>query len=269
MDLSIIIINYNTKALTTQCIASVYQYTRGLSFEIILVDNNSTETGIEEVQEKWPDIKLLKSQENIGFAGGNNLGIQHARGEYILLLNSDTYLKDNAFLTLLNYIKKDAAIGVVSPRLIFEDGRLQSAAQRFPSIRYKLFEFFRLQKLMPANKSGKILLGSFFKYDQNAEVDWVWGTCFLFPAHVLNKLPAKKLDDTYFMYNEDMQWCMDIKKAGYKIHFCADAEIVHIMGGSNAAKEKLMKENAQLFMRRNYNRLHRGVLKIMNKVIAS
>jgi GT2 family glycosyltransferase len=253
MDISIIIINYNTYQLTCDCVASVMAYTAGLSYEIILVDNASPD-GFDAVDfsRRFPQVKLILSPENLGFAGGNNLGIREATGEYILLLNSDTYLKDNAVKVTRDYLRTHPEAAVVSARLIYPDGRHQSVAQRFPSIKYQLIELLRLQKLMSRPAAGRLLLGSFFEHRENVKADWVWGAWFMFPRSILQHLPGNRLDDTYFMYFEDMQWCMDIRNLGYEIHFCADAEVVHLMGGSSGAKKDLMKQNELLFLQKNY-----------------
>tara|TARA_R110000850_G_scaffold20864_6_gene61819 strand:+ start:215 stop:1024 length:810 start_codon:yes stop_codon:yes gene_type:complete len=252
MDVSIIIIHYNTPKITSDCIKSIYQQTIGITYELIVVDNGSTIHDSSELKENFTEIILVKSETNLGFAGGNNLGIQYASGKYILLLNSDTYLKDNAILSLFNYMEEHPEAGVVSPRLIFPDGRHQSVSQRFPSIKYSLIELLRLQKFMPKRKAGKLLLGAFFNHLETIKVDWVWGACFMFPRAVLSQLPDQKLDATYFMYCEDMQWCLDISKLGFEIHFFAEAEIVHVMGGSSGKKSTLMRENGELFLKKNY-----------------
>lgn len=252
MDVSIIIINYNTLSLTRNCIISIKQCTRDVYYELIVIDNASTEKGVDSLQNEFADIKLFKSTVNLGFAGGNNLGLKQVAGKYVLLLNSDTILVENTIYKLFKYLEGNPKVGAVSPRLIFPDGRRQSVAQRFPSIKYSLIELFRIQKFLPTRKAGKILLGSFFNHSETLKVDWVWGTCFMLPKSILNQLPGGKLDETYFMYNEDMQWCMDIGKLGYEIHFFADSEVVHIMGGSLGKKNTMMEENGILFLRKNY-----------------
>lgn len=263
MDVSVIILNYNTMQLTLNCISSLYEHTTGIDFEIILVDNASAEPGIDTITEKYPQVELIKSPENLGFSGGNNLGIQHARGRYILLLNSDTYLQENAIYASYLYMEQNSSVGVVSPRLVFPDGRLQSVAQRFPSVKYQLFELFRLQKILGKKISSRFLLGAFFHQDQTVEVDWVWGAFFMFRREIMDKLPNHKLDDEYFMYWEDVQWCMDIKKLGYRIFFFADTEIVHIHSGSKGKKNEMMVNNGIRFFQRNYSWLHRTLYKII------
>jgi GT2 family glycosyltransferase len=266
--LSIIIVNYNTFKLTTQCIQSIFGHTNNVQFEIILVDNGSSECNPNLFIQQFPEIQLIKSIENLGFSKGNNLGIKQSKGDFILLLNSDTKLKNNAIKTILDYLLSHPKAGVVSSKLIFPDGKHQSACQRFPSIRFQLFELLRLQKLFKG-VSGKILLGAFFDHNTNIEVDWVWGTCFLFRREILKRMPGGRLNEEFFMYSEDMQWCMDIKRQGYQIHYCADAEVIHYMGGSSGNKSELMKRNNALFLRNNFTFIHRWSIILLSKLLNS
>jgi len=253
MDISVIVINYRTHDLTSACIESVIQHTEGLSYEIILVENGTAQFS-EADAGRWDGaVQVVVSDTNLGFAGGNNLGIRSATGKYILLLNSDTYLTGNALLTAFRYMESHPEAGVMSVRLVYPDGRHQSVAQRFPSVKYSLIELLRLQKFVGRKAAGKMLLGAFFDHRETVRADWVWGAFFMFPAAVLQKMPDHKLDDTYFMYAEDKQWCMDIGKAGYEVHFCADTEVVHISGGSSANRSQLIEENEQRFLEKNFS----------------
>lgn len=260
IDVSIIIVHYNTPELTINCIESIYSQTRNINYEVIVVDNASTVHDAFDLKHKFPTIVLIKSSINLGFAGGNNLGIKKAKGKYILLLNSDIILKENAIHTTFQFMEHRPKAGVVSARLIFPDGKLQSVCQRFPSIKYTLFQLFRIQKFFNKKKAGKILLGSFFDQSENLQVDWIWGAYFMFRREIIYKLPGKKLNDSYFMYCEDMQWCWDIQKLDYKVHFCADAEVVHLMGGSNAKKQEMMRQNNKIFRKKNYNNVYSWIL---------
>ncbi len=264
---SIIIINYNTFDLTCKCIQSIYNYTHDVLFEIILVDNNSTECNPDLFLKKFPLIKLIKSNENLGFSKGNNLGIKYAKGDVILLLNSDTELKENSIKKTYCDLIKKPNIGATTCRLVFQNGEVQSVCQRFPSIFYLLIELFRLHKFLSKQKAGKLLLGSFFDYKESIFVDWVWGTFFMFRASILDLMPNKKLDDKFFMYNEDMQWCWDIKKLGYKIYFNPKTEVIHYMGASLGDKQKFMNENYKLFLKHNYNLVHRILIKLLTKLV--
>jgi len=267
MDVSVIVINFNTLELTKNCIASVMQFSAGFSLEIILVDNASTEADVSVLSSEMPFLKIIKNPVNVGFAKGNNVGISVASGEYILLLNSDTVLTENTISKLFSYLKAYPKVGAVSTRLIFPDGQHQDSAQRFPSIKYSLLELLRVQKFLPKRQSGKLLLGAFFNHGATVEADWVWGTCLMIPSKVINQLPGNKLDDQFFMYSEDVQWCMDIRKLGYKIIFFAESEVTHLMGGSSGNKNNMMLENGELFLKRNYASWEIWLIKKLAKLL--
>lgn len=266
MDVSVVIINYNTFDLTCRCIASVVERTVGVRFEIIVVDNHSAERDPQEFKNIFPNIILIKSPENLGFAGGNNRGIEHARGEFILLLNSDAFLLNNAIQLSHKFLLNNPTIAVAAGRLEFPDGRIQHNCQRFPSVGALIFECLRLQKVLPS-LGAKVLLGSFFQHNSEAYPDWVWGTFFMFRRSLLQKLPGKKLADDFFMYGEDMQWCMEFKKQGYKIAFLPSARIVHLLGGSGAAKEKLIAEHHTKFMEKYYSAWERKVIRWLSSLL--
>lgn len=267
IDVTIIIINYNTFNLTCNCIKSVIEHSSGFTYEIILVDNASQECKADDFLNIFPAIKLVKCSENIGYAAGNNVGIKQASGKNILLLNSDTILKSNMIKSINDYLESIPGVGVVTPSIIYPNGIHQSVAQRFPSIKYSLFELFRLHKLISKEKAGKLLLGSFFNYDKTVEADWVWGTSFLIRKEIVQKMLGGKLDEEYFMYCEDMQWCMDIRKVGYEIHFYKDAEVIHLMGGSSGEKNELMLKNNELFLKRNYSFIHYKIIKLLTYLL--
>jgi GT2 family glycosyltransferase len=264
INVSVIIVNYNTFKLTCDCIDSIQKNTEGINYEIILVDNNSSSFNSDEFQKAYPDVLLIMNKTNTGFAKGNNLGILRAKGKYILLLNSDTLLKENSVKIIFDYLVSHSKVAVVSPRLIYPNGNHQPCCQKFPSIRYKLFELFRLNKILSKKTVGKVLLASFFDYSESIDVDWVWGTCFMFNKELLKSLPQKKLNEDYFMYYEDMQWCLDFRKLGYQIHYCADTEVIHLMGGSSANKNEMMNKNSKLFLQRNYNYIHRKIFQFLD-----
>lgn len=261
---SIVIINYNTFKLTCSCIESIYAMEPGLDFEIILVDNNSSELPSRDFKKKFPEIVLIESPFNTGFAKGNNLGVKQAKGKYILLLNSDTVLLNNAISRAMIFLADKPDVGVVSARLEYPDGKPQHNCQRFPSVKVKLFEVFRLQKILGKTISGKILFGPFFDYESVAYPDWVWGTFFMFRKSSLNRFPQKKLADDFFMYGEDMQWCMDFKLIGLTTAFTPEARVMHLMGMSKGEKDRLIKTHLHLFMQQYFSVPHRFLIKLSN-----
>ena len=237
---SIIIINYNTFQLTSECIRSVIAFTKEITYEIILVDNASTECDADIFREKFPEIILVKSQKNGGFAYGNNLGIERASGKFILLLNSDTILTEESISKTVEYASKNPNAGVIGCRMIFPDGDIQYTARRFRSIQWELLDLFRfIPMLIPYKSRARLMLGKYFRHDENINCDWVNGAFFLFPKKILSRLPGNKLDDRFFMYGEDHLWCAQIKKLGYNILFFAGTTIIHINSGSTQIERQL------------------------------
>lgn len=238
MDVSIIIINYNTFSLTSQCIQSVLEKTSGLEFEIILVDNASTECETTIFKEIFPQIRFIKNEYNEGFAKGNNVGISIAKGEYILLLNSDTLLLNNAVLYAYEILKEDDSIGVVSGQCLFPDGTAQGVAGRYPSIMRELRELFRINKFLTLKERQCYFLGDEWNYNYPVDADWVWGAFFMFKRSDLENFPNQRLHDTFFMYGEDLQWCYFFKKVlCKKILFHPKPKLLHFIGGSDKDKQ--------------------------------
>lgn len=257
MELSIIIINYNTFQLTCNCIQSIQDKLVDLTYEIVLVDNASVECDPFLFKEKFPFIKLVTSKINTGFAGGNNLGIKAAEGEYILLLNSDTELINNAPKICYDYITSHSEVGMVTCRLTYPDGRIQYNCRKFRTIGWELLEIFPLYKLLPREKKEALMLHRYFDHQRRMRCDWVWGTFMFFPAKIIEQLPGRKLAEDFFMYCEDVLWSWQFKQLGYEIDFLPDAKVMHIHKGSSS-KEKLLQvrktgiRNHAIFMKKYY-----------------
>ncbi len=244
MKVSVIIINYNTFALTGNCIRSVIEKTRGVGYEIILVDNASVECDASEFLKEFPTIKLIRSTINGGFAHGNNLGIEMASGEYILLLNSDTVLLEDSISKSVEFLEANSGIGVLGCRMIYADGVVQISARPFKSISWELLNLFRfIPYLMPYKKRSRMMLGKYFRHDVNMECDWIGGAFFMVPRKIIDQLPGKKLDERFFMYGEDQLWCEQIRKSGYTIMFFSGTTIIHINRGStDLSKQKKVRK---------------------------
>ena len=257
MQLSIIIINYNTYSLTSKCIASIHQKLKDVEYEIVLIDNASVECDPQLFIQQFPDIKLIISETNTGFAGGNNLGIMHATGDYLLLLNSDTELINNAPKICLDHLLENKDTGIATCQLIYPDGTIQFNCRRFRTILWELLEVVPVYKLLPKSKSAALMLHRYFDHQSFANCDWVWGTFMLFPKRIIQELPDKKLPEDFFMYCEDVLWCWEFKQLGYEVHFLPQAKVMHVHKGS-ANKDKLKKvrltsiKNHAKFMKKFY-----------------
>jgi len=206
-----------------------------------LVDNDSKECDPKHFLQRFPYLKLIENKINDGFAKGNNLGIDSATGDIILLLNSDTYLtEDSISIAAKAFEDKQTNIGVLGVRMVYPDKGFQYSARNFRSISWELFDLFRFIPLgIPYKKRAKLMMGKYFKTDFSTYCDWVNGAFFMFPKALLEKFPDKKLDERFFMYGEDQLWCYQFNKLGYSSYFLCDTTIVHIHNASTKKEKQL------------------------------
>ena len=266
--ISIIILNYNTFDLACQCIESIYEYTKNVDFEIIIVDNASTMDESDKFLELFPKIKLVKNTENRGFAGGCNDGIKVAKGDTILLLNSDTKLLNDAISITYDFLNTHPNVGIVTCRLENEDGSPQNNCYHFPSISKTLIELLRLQKFFPKSNFKKTLYGYFFDYDNIAYPDYIWGAFFMFPKKLLDIFPNQLLPETFWMYFEDMEWCWLARQAGYEIAFVPNGKVLHYGGKNHNPKAlKMMNDNFNQFLKLYYNKMHAWIIIRLIKIL--
>ena len=231
MDLSVIIVNWNTKKLLEDCLRSIFKFTKDVSFEVVVVDNGSSDGSQGMVKKKFPQVKLIPNKDNLGFAKANNQGIKISKGKYIFLLNSDAYLIENSFKKLLDDARSlGEKLGAMGPLLLNEDRSIQQSVGFFPDLPQILWWMTFIDDLPGGTflKPYHVDHDSFYKNQH--EVDWITGAAFLIPKKVIDKIGM--LDEKIFMYGEDFEWCFRIKKAGFKIYFSPTAKIVHIGGGS-------------------------------------
>jgi GT2 family glycosyltransferase len=254
MDVSIIIINYNTFQLTCDCIKSVIQKTIAVTYEIILVDNASTECDADFFKPQFPGIILIKSEINLGFAGGNNLGLKYSSGENILLLNSDTLLLENSIYYIFNECKNLKRIGAATIKLTNQDGSVQFAAGKFPSVFAHFLKTTRLRKIFKKDYNKKT---RYPNYDVSFSCDYVWGTFFYFPVKNLKYMNGK-LSETYFMYNEDQEWCYNFKRNQLNNYYFSNSKIIHhgVKSSSLEFKNGMLLKNHLHFIKNNYGFWH-------------
>lgn len=236
MDLSVIIVNYNTKKLLAQTIESVLETGTGLEYEIIVVDNASSDGSCTMVSENYKTVKLIENKNNLGYAKANNIGIKSSIGRYVLLLNSDTVVKEGCLQACIGYMEEHEDIGALGPRVSLVDGTLDRACKRgFPTPEASLYYFLKLDKKYPeSEKYGKYNLTYLSEREIN-EVDCLVGAFMMVRREVINKIGL--LDEAFFMYGEDIDWCYRIKEAGYKNIYYPRAEIIHYKGASSKKRK--------------------------------
>jgi hypothetical protein len=228
MDLSIIIVDYNSKIKLLNCLDSIYQADLGrTAFEIIVVNNNS-EDDLSDLAGRYASLRVIVSPKNLGMGGGNNLGSQTAAGEYILILNPDTLVRGRAITVLLEYLRAHPRVGLVGPKLLYPDGSLQFSCSRFP-------HFF-----MPLLR--RTFLGDYFKKSRDSftmndfdhqsvrPVDWLMGSCLMFKKEIRlasGEVFRPAFDPRYFMYFEDTDLARQIWSRGLRVVYNPEAVIIH------------------------------------------
>lgn len=243
IDLSIIIVSFNTREILTDCVKSVIKHTTGLDYEIIIVENDSSDNSLQQIKEleqKYPQAKLINAKANLGFGRANNLGAKTARGEYLLFLNSDTLIFDNAIKESLDAVKKNSRCGVFSCKLLNANKTVQASGGHFPT----LGNVFAWQFFIDDLPLVGTLIPSFHpklsSYKQNREMDWVTGAFMIIPKIVFDKVGG--FDENIFMYTEEMELCFRIRKLGYKTFYHTTPAIIHLGGASGGSIFALTNE---------------------------
>ena len=227
-DLSVIIVSYNTKDYLLECLQSIDQ-----KYEIIIIDNASSDGSVDEIKKNFPDVKIIENKKNLGFAAANNQGMRQAKGRYILLLNPDTKILDNALSKMIDWMDKNAEASVSTCRLLNEDNSIQPTGGFFPTLpRLFAWQLF-LDDILPINSYHP--KSSF--YNKQRELDWVTGAFFLLRREIIDK--SGLMDENFFMYAEELEYCYRIKKAGFKVFFTPAASIIHY-GFKSGSKEKAL-----------------------------
>jgi len=256
MDLSVIIVNYNVKYFLENTIRSVKNSVRDLTYEIIVIDNASKDGSMEHILSKFTDIIYIFNESNTGFASANNQGLKIAKGEFILILNPDTIVKDLSINLLIDYMKKKPETGLATCKIIGPEGTLDASCHRsFPTIWNSFCHLTGLSRLLPDSQIFASYNLLYLKDDRIAEVDAVSGSFMLFRRDIIDK--GVFMPEDYFMYGEDIDFCYQIKKQGYKIEYVPIADVIHYRGQSSKKdKIKLRKyffDSMKIFVKKNYS----------------
>lgn len=237
MDLSIIVISYNTCDLTLKCLKSIFQETEDINYEVIVFDNASADHSADMISQQFPQVRLIRSNENIGFARANNMAAGQTKGDYMLLLNPDTVILNHAINRLLAFAKTYPDGGIYGGRTIFPDGKLnptfcfgRMTAWSMFCRAFGLSKVFKKKAIFDPESYGS------WAYDSVKRVDIVTGCFFMVKRNLWEKL--KGFNSLYFMFGEEVDFCLRAKKLGYRPLFNPDAEIIHYGGASSPFKEE-------------------------------
>ena len=262
LDLTIIILNYQTYELTKNAVNSIIEDNIDYDYEIVIVDNNSKDDSLKNLEKTFKNnnnVRFIKNMENKGFAYGNNQAIKDSNSRYVLLLNSDTIVKKHTINKCLKYINQDKEIGALGCKVSLPNGQLDKACKRsFPNPVNSFYKLFHIPIKNDKNNYNLEIL------DDNGiyEIDCLVGAFMLVRKETINQIGL--LDEDYFMYGEDIDWCYRIKEAGWKIVYYGEAEIIHYKGSSSKKqKSKLIYEfhkSMYVFYKKHYKKKYNPIL---------
>ncbi len=263
MTLAVIIASYNTSDDLQQCLRSIYSSTQGVDFEVWVVDNNSPDNSAEMVAEQFPPVHLICNRENLGFSKANNAAIrQAAAAEFVLLLNPDTIVQDGAFSETIAFLRRNPSAGVVSCKLVKQDETMDLACRRsFPSVFDGFFRATGLAALFPKSRIFARYNLTFLPENETAEVDAVNGAFMMVRRAAIEETGL--LDEDYFMYMEDLDWCYRFRKNGWKIYYDPTTTVIHLKGRAGKKSSSRMIgaffESMELFCKKNYRERSSGL----------
>lgn len=247
-DLSIIVVNWNTRELLRQCLRSVVAATSGIAYEIIVVDNGSADGSVQLVRDEFPQARCIANRENRGFARANNQGIAASSGRHLLLLNSDTIVRPGALVKLVHFVEAHPGVGIAGPELRNGDGTLQLSWARFPTLASEL-RGVNVRRRQPFPSAAD---------PQAYRVDWIGGACLLIRRATVEQIGL--LDERFFMYSEETDWCFRARQQGWDVCLVPAAQVIHLGGQSSRKASARMK--AELygskahFFAKHYSRGH-------------
>jgi len=257
-EISIIIVNWNTCDILRNCLASILVPRDEIDYEVIVIDNGSTDGSTEMIKNEYPHVNLIQNNKNFGFAVANNQGIGIAKGRYILLLNSDTIILNAALSKTVSFADAHSNAAVVGCRVLNPDGTLQPTCFMYPSLLNMLLSASYLYKLFPKSKFFGRERMTWWDRSNELEVDVVTGCFMLVNRKAIEQVGL--MDRCFFMYGEETDWCYRFKRAGWKIIFTPCAEIIHIGGQStrHVRQEMLIQQRISILQ---FIRKHKGSLR--------
>jgi len=240
MDLSILTVNWNTSDLLRRCLTSIYHTVRDLQFEVIVVDNGSTDDSIAMIERNFPQVRLIRNPNNRGFASANNQAILASNGRHVLLLNSDAMLLDDSVQQMVKFLDQNPETGAVGGKLLNLDGSFQFSFADFPSLLSEILLLTGLSRLVypPSYPSYPEV-----RSQEQRVVDWVSGAFLAVRRDTINDVGL--LDEDYFMYTEEVDWCFRMRQRGWRIVYMPTVRAAHASGAS--AHQVLRHKRAQLY----------------------
>jgi N-acetylglucosaminyl-diphospho-decaprenol L-rhamnosyltransferase len=262
VTLSVIVVGYNRRDLLAGCLDSLLANQGDPSVEVIVVDNASHDGTPAMVAERYPAVRLIANQENVGYGGGCNVGLAAARGQYLMVLNQDIVVKPGALVALVAFAEAHPEAGVVGARMEYEDGRFQHSAFRFPDSKQAFFGFFDALVPLDSPPNGRYLSTQFYR---PFEAEHLLGACLLFRREALDQVGT--FDPIFFMYFEETDLCVRLRQAGWRNYYLPTARVMHVSAASTSAVSEQMSvefhRGQAIFYRRHRGEAGYALLKLI------
>jgi len=255
-DLSIIVVNWNGKELLSACLPSLVSDNDKVNVQVIVVDNGSEDGSVSWCRENYNSIEIVALPKNIGFSGANNEGIKYVKGKYVMLLNNDTIVQNNALEILVEYMNSHPEVAGCGPTLLNEDMSLQRSVRKFPTLWTEFCQESGLSFLFPRSHIFADYYMGYWDHNETKKVDLVIGAALLIRKEVLDNVGL--LDDkNFFMFYEEVDWFLRFKNKGYVFVYLEGPKIIHVGGGTSSQQSKQSRYNL-LHSRYNYHSKHHG-----------
>ena len=255
MKLSIIIVSWNVKKVLIDCLGSIEENPASEPFEVIVVDNASSDGTVESLRNKFPEVVVIANSQNLGFAAANNQGIEKSQGEYILLLNPDTIVHSGSLDVLIEFMDENKDVGICGPQLLNQDGTIQSSVRCFPTFRGALYRHTVIRYLGLFKNEYKKWLMKNFDHKTKMDVDQVMGAALMIRQSIIEDIGV--MDEQFFMYYEEVDLCFRIKQAGWRVVFMPEVVITHL-GSQSSGQIPVKKQMMAITSLLKFFRKHRG-----------
>jgi GT2 family glycosyltransferase len=266
MDLSIIIVSWNTCDLVMQCLASIYTHPPDCQFEVVIVDNASTDDSVKMLREHYSQARLIENSENVGFARANNQAVPECTGRYILFLNPDTRVMPGALETLVQFMEAHPKAGATGAQILNPDGSLQLSCYPAPTLRRELWRLLHLDALWPY---GEYRMAD-WNLEASQEIDAMLGACLILRREALDQTGL--FDRDYFMYSEEIDLCYRLRQKGWRLYWVPLAKIIHCGGQSTqqVASKMLLQlyKSKIIYFRKHHGRLSAFIYKLILLITA-
>lgn len=268
MDVTVIVVSFNTSDFTLRCLEHLSEAVRSISFEIYVVDNASSDGSCDAIQVSFPNVKLIKNAENRGFAEANNQALRQAKGRYCLLLNSDAFVEKGTIEQLVDFLDRCPRAAGAGPMVLNSDGSLQSSGNSFPSVAKAILALFGVHLFVPRKLLEMVFPRIYWRADKITKVDWVSGCCLMLRKSAIEELGL--LSEDFFMYCEEVEWCFRAYRRRYEIWYLPTAHVIHKNQASPMeSRASALNRSRRIYFEKTVGRTTGVIISLLTLVSAS